>query len=216
MKTNLQVQERNQLKWPEGVGRTLISDRQNKGAWKKQMSVYVSQAVRELELLGASGVEVTFNADPMLAKRDPGVAVWYSLTKSQDTSWQKILQIDDPNPTRQDIDKAFKRLSFKHHPDQVTGGSGGDIKVYMNLEAAWRSAKAWVQGESGLEMNNCLPCDMFADPRQNMACLRLQLMHIRAMQRLGNPFVVERIMERGFRSALPAPSSSEAKNESAA
>jgi hypothetical protein len=200
----MQSEEQHPLKWPEGFGRTLIAERREQRAWKKQMSIYIKQSTKELELLGAKTAVFTWNegAD---AQRDPGVAIWFSMERSKDTSWQRTLQIDNPNPKRKEIDKAFKRLSFKHHPDQVSGGSGGDVKIYMKLEEAWRSAKAWVQGDLGFDLQNCLPCDLYSEPRQNMAALKLTLAHLRALQRLGNPFIVESMMERGLRTALPAP-----------
>lgn len=197
------VQERKQspLKWPDGFGRTLIADRRDMRAWKKQMSVYISQALKELKLLGAEQVTITWNEGPT-AERDPGVAVWFSLQRKQDTSWQVALQIDNPNPSLDEINRQFKRLSFKHHPDQVAAGSGGDVKVYMKLEEQWRNAKAWSKGENATTLTNCLPCDLYVEPRQNMAALRLTLSHLRALKRLGNPFIVESMMERGL-AALP-------------
>lgn len=207
----MEHKETNPLRWPEGFGRTLIGDRKSQKAWKKQMSVYVKQAMHELSLLGAGMAEITYNHDQDLAKRDPGVAVWFSVTRTKDTSWQTVLQIDNPNPTRQEIDKAFKRLSFKHHPDQVAGGSGGDVKAYMKLEENWRSAKAWIQGESIYTLENCMPMDLYEEPRQNMAGIKLYFAHLRALQRLGSPFIVERTMNQSFRAALPAQSSSQEK-----
>jgi hypothetical protein len=217
--TEINWRELSPLRWPQGLGRTLIGDRQNRAAYtKKQLSIYVKSIIDELKLLGADNVEITYNQDRTLAQKDPGVAVWYSLTKPKDTSWQTVLRIDNPSPTIDEITKAFKRLVMesKCHPDQVAAGSGGDIKVYMKLEEAWRNAKRYVSGDMSYGLTNCLPCDMFVEVRQNMACLKLQLMHLRAMQRLGNPFVVERIMERGFREALPAPPSEVPVGSSAA
>lgn len=209
----MEFKETTPLRWPEGFGRTLIQERKSQRAWKKQMSVYVKQGMHELSLLGAGLAEISYNTDTELARKDPGVAIWFSVTRTKDTSWQVGLQIDNPNPTRQEIDKAFKRLSMKHHPDQVAGGSGGDVKVYMKLEEHWRNAKAWIQGESVYTLNNCLPCDLYDEPRQNMAALKLVLSHLRALQRLGNPFIVERMVERSFRTALTAGESSEGERE---
>jgi hypothetical protein len=199
---SVQVDERHPLKWPDGFGRTLIDEREDQRAWKKQMSVYIKAATKELELLGATTIVFTWN-EAGLAQRDPGVAIWFGMTRKKDTSWQRILQIDNPNPDPAEVDRQFKRLSFKHHPDQVAGGSGGDVKMYMKLEEAWRNAKAWIQGESP-DLQNCLPCDLYVEPRQNMAALKLTLSHLRALQRLGNPFIVESMMEKGLRTALPA------------
>lgn len=211
----MEHKETSPLRWPEGFGRTLIGERKSQRAWKKQMPVYVKQAMHELALLGAGLAEISYNSDPELAKRDPGVAVWFSVTRTKDTSWQTGLQIDNPNPTRQEIDKAFKRLSFKHHPDQVAGGSGGDVKAYMKLEEHWRNAKAWIQGESIYTLENCMPMDLYEEPRQNMAGIKLYFAHLRALQRLGSPFIVERMVNQSFRAALTANASSEEKNVNA-
>lgn len=200
----MQVDERHPLKWPDGFGRTLIDERKDARAWKKQASVYIGQIKKELELLGAKTVVLSWNTDAEAARRDPGVAIWFSMERKKDTSWQRTLQIDNPNPTREEVDSAFKRLSKKHHPDSVAGGSGGDVKMYMKLEEAWRNAKAWVTGDEGFNLQNCLPCDLYTEPRYNMAALKLTLGHLRALQRLGNPFIVESMMERGLRTALPA------------
>jgi hypothetical protein len=96
----VQVDERHPLKWPEGFGRTLIDERKDQRAWKKQTSVYIKAAMKELDLLGAKTAVITWNEDPNLAKRDPGVAIWFSMERKQDTSWQRVLQIDNPNPDR--------------------------------------------------------------------------------------------------------------------
>lgn len=208
--TEFNWREISPLRWPQGYGRTLIGERQNRAAYtKKPLAVYVKGLVDELKLLGSNNIEVTYNDRLDVSTKDPGVAVWYSLSKTTDTSWQVVLRIDNPSPTLEDVTKSFKRLVMENkcHPDQVAAGSGGDIKVYMKLEEAWRNAKRYVVGDLYYGLTNCLPCDSFVEVRQNMACLKLQMMHLRAMKRLGNPFVVERVMERGFREALPAPAS---------
>lgn len=204
----IEVAETVPLKWPEGYGRTLIGEWQDRAAWKKQYSVYKTAVVSELELLGASAVTITRNSGADEAK-DPGVAVWFSRKRSQDTSWQLQLQIDNPNPSRQEIETAFKRLGAKHHPDSVGGGSGGDIRIWMKLEKAKREAMAWIKGEGALDLDNCIPCDTYKEARQNLAAIKLILSHFRALERLGNPFILERVMERTFRASLPAPSGKE-------
>jgi len=200
----VEVADTTPLKWPEGYGRTLIDDRQDRAAWKKQYSIYRDAVVSELELLGASAITITRNP-PTEERVDPGVAVWFSRRRTQDTSWQLQLQIDKPNPTRQEIDSAFKRLAAKHHPDSVGGGSGGDVRIYMKLEAAKRQAHAWIRGEGALDLDSCIPCDDYVEARQNLAAIKLILSHIRALERLGSPFIMERVMERSFRASLPAP-----------
>jgi hypothetical protein len=198
----MEYQETSLLKWPDGFGRTLIEDRRDQRAWKKQWSVYAKGVTEELRKFSAGAVTITRNpsADE---KYDPGVAVWFSLKRTEDFSWQRGLQIDNPKPTIAEIDAAFKRLAAKHHPDSVIGGSGGDVKLYMQFDEWRRQARAWVRGDSALDLANCLPCDDFIEARQNLAAIKLILSHLRALERLGNHFIVERIMERSFRAALP-------------
>lgn len=202
----MEHQELTPLKWPEGFGRTLIGERKAQGSWKKPYSFYVKGVVDELQRFGAGAVTITRNA-PSEEKVDPGIAVWYSLKPKEDTSWQVTLQIDNPKPTVEEIDRQFKRLASKHHPDPVAGGSGGDVRLYMKYDAARKMAKAWVRGENLYNLDNCLPCDIYVEARQNIAALKLTLTHLRALERLGNPFVVERVMERSFRASLPAKAS---------
>ncbi len=198
----MEIQETSPLKWPDGFGRTLIEDRRHQGAWKKQYSIYSKAVCEELRKFGAGAVMITRNP-PSDEKFDPGIAVWFSLKRSEDFSWQRGLQIDNPKPTLPEIDAAFKRLAAKHHPDSVIGGSGGDVKLYMQFDEWRKQAKAWVRGESAFDLANCLPCDLYDEARQNLAAIKLTLSHLRALDRLGNPFIVERIMERSFRAALP-------------
>jgi hypothetical protein len=204
----MESKESTPLKWPENYGRTLIDDRLDQRQWKKQTSVYVKQVIHELSLLGAAIVRITYNG-PDLAEKDPGVAIWYSRQRTKDTSWQRGLRIDNPNPSRSEIDKAFKRLvmEYKCHPDQITAGSKGDLRQYMKLEEHWRNAKAWLEGESAYDLKNCLPMDRYVEIRQNMAAAKLYLSHLRALYRLGNPSVVESMMDRGLVAALPAKAS---------
>jgi hypothetical protein len=207
-KSHAEVADTHPLKWPEGYGRTLINERQDRAAWKKQYSIYRDAVVKELELLGASAVTITRN--PLSDERiDPGVAVWFSRRRTQDTSWQLQLHIDKPNPTRSEVETAFKRLAADHHPDRVSGGSSGDVRIYMKLEAAKRQALAWIRGEGAMDLDSCIPCDDYVEARQNLAAIKLILSHIRALERLGSPFIMERVMERTFRASLPAPAASE-------
>lgn len=199
----MEYQEVSPLKWPEGYSRTLIGDRRSQGSWKKPWSVYVKGVSEELRRFGAAAVQITRN--PSSDERyDPGVAVWFSLKQTQDFSWQKGLEIDNPKPSVEEIDRQYKRLSAKHHPDSVANGSGGDTKLFIQFGEWRKMAKAWVRGESAFSLTQCLPCDDFIEQRQNLAAIKLILTHFRALERLGNKFIVERIMERSFNAALPA------------
>lgn len=207
----MEYQEATSLRWPDGYGRTLINERRTQGMWKKPYSVYVKGVADELRRFGASAVLIT-RQPPADEKYDPGVAVWFSLKKGDDTSWQQGLQIDSPKPSIGEIDTAFKRLAAKHHPDSVAGGSGGDVKLYMKYDEWRRKAKAWVRGDNLLTPENCIPCDIFVEARQNIAAIKLILAHLRGLERLGNPFIVERVIERSFRAALPAQGRSETED----
>src|SRR5689334_18927482 len=108
----MEHQEIEQLKWPDGFGGTLLEHRRTNGSWKKQYSVYVKGVVDELRRFGASAVQITRN--PKGDERfDPGVAVWFSMKRNEDFSWQRGLQIDNPKPSIEEIDRSFKRLSAK-------------------------------------------------------------------------------------------------------
>lgn len=211
----MEYQEITPLKWPEGFGRTLIDDRRSQGSWKKQWSVYVKGVSEELRRFGAAAVQITRNL-PSDERYDPGVAVWFSLKQTQDFSWQKGLEIDNPKPSIEEIDRQYKKLSAKHHPDLVANGSGGDTKLFIQFGEWRKMAKAWVRGESAFSLTQCLPCDDFIEQRQNLAAIKLILTHLRALERLGNKFIVERIMERSFNAALPAHASGGVDGESAA
>jgi hypothetical protein len=181
----MNIDEQHPLKWPEGFGRTLIEDRRDQRQWKKQISVYIKQSSKELELLGAKTAVITWN-EGALAERDPGVAIWFSMERAKDTSWQRTLQIDNPQSHAR---WKWTRLSSGSRSSIIQirwqAGSGGDVKIYMKLEESWRSAKAWVQGDTGFNLQNCLPCDLYIQPRMNMAALKLTLSHLRALKRLG-------------------------------
>lgn len=211
----MEHQETMPLKWPDGYGRTLIKERQSRAAWKKPFAHYQKAVLKELELLGAGAVTITRN--PSSEERaDPGVAVWFSRKRSEDFSWQVGLQIENPQPSIEEIDKAFKRLATKHHPDAVANGSGGDVRTYMKLGEYRRQAKAWVKGENAFQLDNCIPCDVYTEARQNLAAIKLILSHFRALERLGNPFILERVMERTFRASLPAQGGTDVDKTNAA
>lgn len=207
----MQFKETEPLKWPDGFGRTLIDDRRSQGGWKKPYATYVKGVVDELRRFGASVVQITKNSRED-ERYDPGVAVWFSINRTGDSSWQKGLEIDNPKPTIEEIDRQFKRLAAKHHPEAVANGSGGDTKMFLKYGDWKRQARAWVRGESIYSLDECLPCDVFTEQRQNMAAIKLTLTHLRGLERLGNPFIVERIMERSFRAALPANASTEVRD----
>lgn len=197
---DIQVQEQQPLKWPEGWGRTLIKDRKNRSAWKKPFLFYRDQVVAELKRFGAQAVTITKNIND----KDPGIAVWFSMKPAEDFSWQTALQIENPVPSLQEIDDAFRRLAKRHHPDAVANGSGGDVQQYLKLQEHKRKARAWILSKDSTDgLDNCIPMDLFGTMQQNMAGIASTLRHLRGLEALGQPSIVERVIERTFRTALP-------------
>lgn len=202
MKTaKIEVQDESPLMWPDGWPRTLIDDRQSRAQWKKPAADYRKAVVEELQRLGATAARITTNP-PDKARLDPGVAVWFSMNQTEDYGWQKLLQLDNPAPTLDEIDSAFRRLVANHHPDRIAAGSGGDLKMFEKLRAARDKAKAWVLGTSTIQYEHCIPCDRFSEIRYNLAGIRLALSHFRGLERIGIPAILERVMNQAFKAAL--------------
>jgi hypothetical protein len=199
----VEMKESVPLRWPEGWSRTLIEQRKNQAAWKKPYSFYRDAVHRELERMGVSAIEITRN-EQSKERVDPGVSVWFSMKPTEDFTWQLGLQLDNPMPTVSDIDAAYRRLVQKHHPDRIEMGSGGDINMYHKLTEFRRKARAWVLGADVVtKHDNCIPCDRFADARQNMAAVASALRHFRGLERVGIPAILERVMSSAFKTALP-------------
>jgi hypothetical protein len=185
------------LKWPSGWSRTLIGERKDRSVWKKSVSAYRDQVLKELGRVGASAVTISRN-DPSKERIDPGVAVWFSLKPAEDFSWQTGLHLDSPAPTLAEIDEAFRVLAMKHHPDK-----GGDIEMFKRIRDYRDKAKAWVLGTNTTPLDNCIPCDRFVTQQQNLAAIRLALGAFRQLERVGIPAILERVMDRAFKAALP-------------
>lgn len=213
--SKLEAQEESPLKWPEGWSRTLIDQRKSIASWKKPFGFYRDAVISELEKMKVSSAMISRN-EGTLAQRDPGVAVWFSIKQIADWSWQSGLQIDNPIPSLDEIDVAYKRLARKHHPDAVANGSGGDIQTYHKLTDYRKKARAWVLGGDTVNHGNCIPMDRFTDARQNLAGIRAALAHFRGLERLGMPAIVERVMSTAFKAALPQHASEDANGTTAA
>lgn len=190
------------LRWPEGWARTLISQRKPQAAWRRDLTFYRSAVLKELGRIGVTNVTISRN-DRNAERVDPGVAVWFSLKPADDFSWQTALHIDNPAPTLKEIDDAFRRQAQKHHPDAIANGSGGDEAMFRRLREYRDKAKAWVLGTSAPVLDNCIPCDKFVETRQNLAAVANALRAFRALERVGIPAILERVMDRAFKAALP-------------
>jgi hypothetical protein len=190
----MEIREEAPLLWPEGWERTRIQDRKPQSAWKKPYSGYRASLLRELELMGAKSVLITKSQSERL---DPGVSVWFSL-KKEDFSWQDGLGIDSPAPTLDEIEAAYRTRAMKYHPDR-----GGDIEVFKKMGEHRKNARAWVMGTHDARHEYVVPCDKFTEARLNLAALRLAFAAFRSLERVGVPAILERTLDRAFKTALP-------------
>ena len=153
-------------------GRALIKLRETRPAWKKSQREYREMLEAELIRHKATTARLTFNTLDA-ARLDPGVAVWFSLKKVDNFEWQDALQLENPAPTIDEIDAAYRKVIGKHHPDRISQGSGGDPEIYKQLVTHRKNALAWVRGEHGNNYEHCIPCDAFVEVRHNIAGVRL-------------------------------------------
>lgn len=200
----IDVSDESPLKWPDGWPRTLIELRKTRPAWRKGVHEYRTTLVAELERLGATSANITFNTLDS-ARLDPGVAVWFSMKKTNDFEWQAGLQLNNPAPTIEEIDRAYRTLVGPHHPDRINAGSGGDLMMFKRLGEYRRQARAWVLGEQSQNFEHCIPCDTFGEVRLNLAGIRLALSYFRGLERVGVAAILERVMNSAFRASLPSP-----------
>jgi hypothetical protein len=206
----LEIKDETPLRWPEGWSRTLIEHRKTQAAWKRPLSFYRDAVIKELERMGVMAVTISRN-DTAKERLDPGVAVWFSMKPTADFSWQMGLQLDNPAPSLDEIDSAYRRLVQKHHPDAVQNGSGGDVQMFHKLTDYRKKARAWVLGQNAQILDNCIPCDRFTDARQNLAAVRSALAHFRGLERVGIPAILERVMSSAFKTALPQTASPDSR-----
>jgi hypothetical protein len=205
----MQVETLDILKWPEGWERTRIDARKPQGAWKKTTLQAREALLKELERNKATSVLISLNAaDPL---RDPAVAVYFSRHLSEDYSWQDALEIDNPAPTLDEIDAAFRKKAMTCHPDRFPDDPE-KLKQFEAYQKHRKNAKAWVLGTHTSEHEFVIPCDKFKEQRMNMTAIRLALAAFRQLERVGVPSILERTF-RGFRTALPAHASSVEKGK---
>lgn len=203
--SKIRITDQSPLKWADGWDRVPIGDRREMKAWKKPFTYYREALVAQLERLGAAEVVISFNTGDD-ARRDPGVTVYFSKPIKADYSWQLALGIDDPAPTLEQIDDAYRKKAMLNHPDR-----GGDVEVFKRLGQHKAQARAWVLGKDKGDHEFALPCDRFKEPRWNLNALRLGIAALRRLEEYGLPGMLERTF-RGFRVALPAHASSEEKH----
>jgi hypothetical protein len=186
------------LKWPENWDRTRIQDRRPMAGWKKTAAYYEGGLMKELERLDVVDVLLTYNKDPD-ARRDPGVAVYFSRKREEDYSWHTGLGLGASIPTLAEIEEAYKRLAMKHHPDRP----GGDLETFRQVNKYRKDAEAWVKGTQHVEHEYSIASDRFNEVRLNINALRLAMAAMRQLDRVGIPGMLERSFQ-GMKAQLSA------------
>lgn len=193
--TKIHVEEQQILKWPEGWSRTLIPVRKSQASWKKNFKSYRDALLTEMERIGVTDCLITVSANERL---DPGVAIHFSRARTDDFSWQSALEIENPAPTLDEIDTAFRKKAMAHHPDR-----GGDPELYRQFLKHREAAKAWVLGQNDDKHGLSIACDRFNEARLNLNAIRLAMVAFRQLDRVGIPGILEKTFT-GFKTALAA------------
>jgi hypothetical protein len=194
--TKMEVLEEAKLRWPDGAERTRIKDRVGQPRWKKSWGECKKALSEELGRLGATSILITRHENENL---DPGVAVWFSRAK-QDFSWQQGLGLDNPAPTLDQIEEAFKVKAMKTHPDR-----GGDPALFKQL-CDWRlAAKAWVLGTHNHSHEYVMAIDQYDEARLNLKALQMAFFYIRRLEDVGAPAILSQTLG-AFRAKLVAGS----------
>jgi hypothetical protein len=188
------VIEELKLKWPDGIGRTPIQARKKQASWKRTRLDYHNGLVDELGKMGATSILICRSENERM---DPGVAVWFSM-KKEDFSWQSTLGLDNPAPTLDEIDSAFRDKARGCHPDR---SDGGDPALFKKLNEARQHAKAWVRGTHDQRHEYVVAIDQYNEARLNLQALKLALSYIRGLERVGAPAILTQTLG-AFRAKL--------------
>lgn len=188
------------LSWPEGWPRTRIQDREARPGWKKTELQSIAALEVELKRFGAIAPAIT-RRDPQdfRSAPDPSIAVWFSRRREEeDFGWQSALGIENPAPTREEIETAFRRVAAKYHPDNQQTGDG---ETFLAFNQHKKNALAYINRMSGASRDFCVPCDHFKEAKWNITAIRMTVHSLRQMERDGTSGLLERAM-KGF-AALP-------------
>lgn len=202
------------LEWPADYVRTRLEARDDRRVWKKTPLQYREEIIKTLAPGGgekpndAKHIIISTNVHPdhlsspqMVAqnqKRDPGVAVYFTLPPVEDFSWQDTLQINNPNPTVDEITAQYRALSRKYHTD-VPGT--GDIEMFKLLTEARRRATQWVTGEYDKEFQHVVACDGWNTIAWNMKAIVSMIQSIRRAKATRATGMLERMYAQ--MNALP-------------
>ena len=186
------------LRWPEGWPRTMLRERESKKQWKKTELQSIADLDVELKRFGVLSATLT-RKDPkdFRTATDPSVAVYFSRQREDDFSWQAALGINNPAPTLDEIENAFRALAKKHHTDKP----GGDLEMMIALNRHRESAVAYVNRLSGVSHDFVIACDKYNESRWNIFAISNTVYSLRQMERDGTSRLLERALT-GF-AALP-------------
>lgn len=173
------------LEWPAGTPRTLIGNREANPQWKKTSSYYEQALIKELDRLGVVGIKITTNNTP----QDPGVAVWISRQREADYSWQQLLGIDSPQPTKEEIGLAYRVKIKPYHTDRP---DKGDVEMFLLLTKARDRALEWIEMSEGRTHNMAIACDRWKEARLNLNAIRLNIAALRQIERCGTSAMMEK------------------------
>lgn len=202
----MEVTYRNPLEWPEGWERTRIQDRKRNAAWKKPFKEAQASFLAELGRMAIGDVAIgdvviSFNSDVNEARRDPGVAVYFSKFRKPDYAWIDALGLDTPVPTLAQIDDAFKRKALTCHPDRYPE-EPAKAELFVRLTNHRQHAIDWVKGTQKRQHEYVIACDKYDEVRLNLMALRSAVAAFRTIERVGVPGILEHTL-LGFKTALP-------------
>ena len=196
MKNKLALLEDRSMRWPDGCERTRIKDRTGQGRWREGWADTRTRLESELERLGATSALVSRHENE---QNDPGVAVWFSRRK-EDFSWQQGLGIDDPFPSVDEIDRAFKAKARKFHPDNP---ETGDPEMFKKLSEWAKAARGWVTGAHDHAHEYVMAIDQYNEARLNLKALQMAFFYIRRLEDVGAPAILSQTLG-AFRAKLVA------------
>lgn len=183
MKEEIQVTH-GKLEWPANSLRTRIDARESNSQWKKPASFYEEALIKEFDRMGVVAVKITTGN----TVQDPGVAVWVSRQKEADYSWQDLLGINNPSPTREEIGAAYKQKVAPFHDDKP----GRDLEMFLLITKARDRAFEWIQMSEGHLHNYAIACDRWKESKWNLNAIRLTVAAMRQMERCGTSAMMEK------------------------
>jgi hypothetical protein len=183
MREEIQVSH-GKLEWPAGTPRTRIDMRETSNQWKKNARDYEVALLKEFDRMGVVAVKITTNN----TMQDPGVAIWVSRQTQADYSWQDLLGIDNPSPTRDEIGIAYREKVKPYHADKP----GADLETFLLITKARDRAYEWIEMSEGRMHNYAIACDRFKEVRWNLCAIRLTVAALRTVERCGTSALMEK------------------------